>query len=586
MDKDTIIRKIAVIFATDVVGFTEIMEKNENVTLKSLRACRDILDRLFEEHGGRIFNTAGDSVLAEFQSAVSAVICATEFQKLLKQRNLSVPEASQMRFRIGLDMGDVIIEGTNLYGDGVNNAARLEALSQPGGVSLSKTIHDFASQKVELAFSDLGIQKVKNTTLHAYDVIIDGLEERVLEVSTGSVKDAESKPPTIAVLPFKNMSNDEEQEYFADGITEDIISNLSKWKTFPVVSRNSSFSFKGTTENTKKVANSLGADYLVEGSVRKGGNKVRISAQLIFAADDKQIWSKRWDRSLEDIFEVQDEVSLDVVSLISPALKDQEISKMKNKPKKNISAWDEYMQGLNIINNNPNTSEIRDKVMKHCKKAIDLDANFCDAYVLYCGCLTLEIYDPKKTEERNENEKLYLTLSEKAVSLDPENPLALDALGHYYRITNNINKSHEIMKKTFDLNPNHPNAIFNYGFSLAQFKKFDEALKLINKAIEIDPYRKNNSGVILTWIYIGLKDWENALFWINDTYDRMPHSRLDGWKSAVLALNDQIDDSKEFLNKFQKQRPEIKKLADYEKVAVDMIKDILLEGLKKAGLPE
>ena len=180
MANDTIIRKIAVIFATDVVGFSELMQKNENVTLKSLRACRDILDRLFEEHGGRIFNTAGDSVLAEFQSAVSAIICATEFQKLVKQRNLSIPEESQMRFRIGLNMGDVIIEGTNLYGEGVNNAARLEALSQPGGVSLSKTVHDFASQKVELAFSDLGSQKVKNTTLHAYDVIIDGLEKRVL----------------------------------------------------------------------------------------------------------------------------------------------------------------------------------------------------------------------------------------------------------------------------------------------------------------------------------------------------------------------------------------------------------------------
>ena len=196
MSNDTIIRKIAVIFATDVVGFSELMQENENVTLKSLRACRDILDRLFEEHGGRIFNTAGDSVLAEFQSAVSAVICATEFQKLVKQRNLSVPEESQMRFRIGLNMGDVIIEGKNLYGDGVNNAARLEALSQPGGVSLSKTIHDFASQKVELAFSDLGSQKVKNTTLHAYDIIIDGLEERALEISTGPVKAAESKSPT------------------------------------------------------------------------------------------------------------------------------------------------------------------------------------------------------------------------------------------------------------------------------------------------------------------------------------------------------------------------------------------------------
>ena len=585
MNDKKVIRKIAAIFVTDVVNYSTLMEKDENSTIQNLNSCKSILENLFKEHGGKIFNTAGDSILAEFQSAVSSVICASEFQKLIKERNKNIDEDKKMEFRIGLNMGDVIVEGTNLYGEGVNIAARLEALATPGGVCLSKTIYDLVAQKTDLIFNELGHQKVKNTDLNAYSLNIEEYDKGINDEYISSMEDV-IKPPTIAVLPFKNMSNDEEQEYFADGITEDIISNLSQWKTFPVVSRNSSFSFKGTTENTKQVANSLGADYLVEGSVRKGGNKVRISAQLIFAADDKQIWSKRWDRSLEDIFEVQDEVSLDVASLISPALKDQEISKMKNKPKKNISAWDEYMQGLNIINNNPNTSEIRDKVIKHCKKAIDLDANFCDAYVLYCDCLTLEIYDPKKTEERNENEKLYLTLSEKAVSLDPENPLALHALGHYYRITNDINKSHEIMKKTFDLNPNHPNAIFNYGFSLAQFKKFDEALKLINKAIEIDPYRKNNSGVILTWIYIGLKDWENALFWINDTYDRMPHSRLDGWKSAVLALNDQIDDSKEFLKKFQKQRPEIKKLADYEKVAVDMIKDILLEGLKKAGLPE
>ena len=169
MTDDNIVRNIAVIFVTDVVGFSKLMEKNEDATLKSLRACREVLDRLFEEHGGRVFNTAGDSVLAEFQSAVSAVICATEFQKLIKQRNLTVSAESQMQFRIGLNMGDVIVEGTNLYGDGVNVAARLEALSQSGGVSLSKIIHDFVSQKVELTFSDLGNQKAKNTILHAYE---------------------------------------------------------------------------------------------------------------------------------------------------------------------------------------------------------------------------------------------------------------------------------------------------------------------------------------------------------------------------------------------------------------------------------
>ena len=259
MADDQIVRKIAVIFVTDVVGFSKLMEKNEDATLKSLRSCRDIMDTLFLEHGGRVFNTAGDSVLAEFQSAVSAVLCATEFQKLIKQRNASVEEISQMHFRVGINMGDVIVEGTNLYGDGVNVAARLEALSQPDGVSLSKSIHDFVSQKVELNFADLGNQKVKNTVIHAFDVSIEGVENRVLNAA--SVKDTDGgiesgKPPTIAVLPFKNMSNDEEQEYFADGVTEDIIGNLSSWKSFPVISRNSSFSFKGRKFKHLKLVNS------------------------------------------------------------------------------------------------------------------------------------------------------------------------------------------------------------------------------------------------------------------------------------------------------------------------------------------
>ena len=228
MNENKIDRKIAVIFVTDVVGFSKLMEKNEDQTLKSFRSCREILDNLFKEHGGRIFNTAGDSVLAEFQSAVSAVVCASEFQKLISERNSSVSEDSEMHFRIGINMGDVIVEGDNLYGDGVNVAARLEALSQPGGVCLSKSIHDFVNQKTEFLFNDIGEQRVKNTDVHAFDLALNNLEKREAkkEEKLDDVDDG-GKPPAIAVLPFKNLSNDEEQEYFADGITEDIIANLS-----------------------------------------------------------------------------------------------------------------------------------------------------------------------------------------------------------------------------------------------------------------------------------------------------------------------------------------------------------------------
>ncbi|SVC07068.1 uncharacterized protein METZ01_LOCUS259922, partial [marine metagenome] len=241
-------RKLAVILATDVVGYSSKMEENEDQTLKNLKVCRSIIDGLVKEHHGRIFNTAGDSVLVEFESAVEAVVCASEFQNTIKGRNNSVSEEDQMQFRIGINFGDVVIEGDNLYGDGVNVAARLEALAQPGGICLSKNVHEIVNKKTDFQFHDLGEQKVKNTVLHAVDVTLDGTSQRKISESTAEQSSTE-KPPAIAVLPFANMSGDTEQEYFVDGITEDIITNLSLWKTFPVISRNSSFTFKDKSVN-------------------------------------------------------------------------------------------------------------------------------------------------------------------------------------------------------------------------------------------------------------------------------------------------------------------------------------------------
>ena len=237
-------RKIAVIFATDVVGYSTKMEENEDQTLKNLKVCRNIIEGLVDEHHGRIFNTAGDSVLAEFQSAVEAVICASEFQNTIKERNNTVSDEEHMEFRVGINMGDVVIEGENLYGEGVNVAARLEALAQPGGICLSRNVHEIVNKKTDFQFHDLGEQTVKNTVLHAVDVTLDGTSQRKLSKPTTKQQSSTEKPPAIAVLPFTNMSGDPEQEYFADGITEDIITNLSLWKTFPVISRNSSFTYK------------------------------------------------------------------------------------------------------------------------------------------------------------------------------------------------------------------------------------------------------------------------------------------------------------------------------------------------------
>ena len=583
MANDIIVRKIAVIFVTDVVGFSELMQKNENGTLKNLRACRNILDRLFEEHGGRIFNTAGDSVLSEFQSAVSAVICATEFQKLIKQRNLSMSEESQMRFRIGLNMGDVIIEGTNLYGEGVNNAARLEALCQPGGVSLSKTIYDFANQKVELAFSDLGSQKVKNTVLHAYDVIIDGLEERVLETSTGPVKSAESKSPTIAVMPFKNMSNDEEQEYFSDGVTEDIIANLSSWKSFPVISRNSTFSFKGQDVKYSEIAQQLGADYIVEGSIRKGGNKVLITANLVDAKDDQQVWSKRWDRALDDIFEVQDEVSQEVATLILPALKGKEQDRIKTKLPASFSAWDSYLKALAIYNqtwagNDPSEAE-NAAFLELCDDAIAKDPNLCDAYVLKARRIYGNLYSSENQDQRQENEALFNDLAFQAYSLDPNNPEAVSMYSRSFNIKGNYPQRLKYAKQALDLNPSHAGSNNDYGWALCNEKRFEEAEFYIERAMEMNPIGRRTYEGLLPFLYMAMANSNKSLEWCNILYDRGSHSRYNGWRAAIYVHLGDVETAKTYLEKFRQQRSEVKTLEDYKKVAPTICMDYLIEGL-------
>lgn len=595
MAKD-IQRKIAVIFVTDVVGFSKMMEKNEDETLRSFRSCRDILDNLFKEHDGRIFNTAGDSVLAEFQSAVSAVVCAKEFQKLIKERNENVSNDASMKFRIGLNMGDVIVEGENLYGEGVNVAARLEALSQPNGVCLSKSILDFVNKKTEFDFHDLGEQKVKNTFVHAYDLADPDLEIRILEKQIQK-ENEDSKPPTIAVLPFNNMSNDPEQDYFADGITEDIISHLSKWKTFPVISSNSIFSYKNTKETTKKIAGELNAKYLIVGSVRKGGNKVRINTQLIDADKDTQIWSQNWDRSLEDIFEIQDEVSQKVAVIISPALKANEIQRLDVKKKVNLSAWDENLQAQSYYSKSNYTQgldvksklDLGLKAIEHSERAISLDENLAEAHIVLSNSLMDRVFEPSLDSERKENERRLFEHCDKAYTLDPENPDAIMAKGIQCYLKKDLERFLELIQKALDVNPNHPRSLQMYSMSLMRQSKFDEAIDCVKKAIEIDPVGRMEWESWLIFCYISKKDLDNALNSINRTMQDAPHNRLFGFKAAVLALKGEIDESKEWLQKYLTERPEVKTIADYRKVAPEMSESLtnnLVEGMKLAGLPE
>ena len=583
MTEDQIVRKIAVIFVTDVVSFSTLMEKNENSTLISLRGCRQIMNRLFKKYDARIFNTAGDSVLAEFQSAVSAVNCAAEFQQMISKRNLSVSKDLQMQFRVGLNVGDVIAEGINLYGEGVNNAARLETLSQAGGVSLSKAIYDFANKKVEFDFTDLGTQKIKNTVLHAYDLIIDGLEPRILGSSIKSSEIIESKPPTIAVMPFKNMTNDEEQEYFVDGVTEDIIANLSSWKSFPVIARNSTFSFKGQEIKPSELGQRLGADYIVEGSIRKGGNKIRITANLVDSKDDQQLWSKRWDRSLDDIFEVQDEVSQEVATLIFPALKGKEHERIRTKSPSSLSAWDNYLKALAIYNQTwagDDPDEDENKVFfELCDGAIAKDPDLCDAYVLKARRIYGNLFMSVHQHQRKENELLFHNLSFKAFSIDPNNPEAVAMYSRSFNLKKDYPQRLKYARQALDLNPSHDGSNNDYGWALCNEKRFEEAEYYLLRAMEMNPIGRRGYEGLMPFLYMAMADSNKSLEWCNILYDRGSHSRYNGWRAAIYVHLGDFENARIFLKKFREERPEVKTIEDYKKVAPSICMDYLVDGL-------
>ena len=456
-------------------------------------------------------------------------------------------------------------------------------------------------RKLDMSFVSTGEQEMKNITnpVPTYKIEVSSLPkteassetEPIIETSAedqGSTSDQvlADKPPAIVVLPFSNMSGDPEQEYFADGITEDIITNLSLWKTFPVISRNSSFTYKGKSVNLKEVSEEMGVRYIVEGSVRKGGNKVRITAQLIDATEDHHIWSERWDRNLDDIFEVQDEVSSSIAAQVSPAVKGQEQNRVVRKQTKNMNAWDEYLRGLSIFNSKGDYLEVKEQ----CYKSIELDSQLSDAYILICRCLRNEIFEHGlgKQDQRAANEAEFHEKSKKAFELDPKNPEALIILSVSANIKRDLKQRVELMKKALEINPNHATANLEYGLSITSFGEYEKAKEHILKSIELNPTSANElfPNTSLMFCHMGLRDFENALDDINKSLEIDPDfSGALGFKASLLAHLDRVEEAKDFLAQYQEKRPAVKNTSDYEKVAPTIIKEVLIEGLVKAGMP-
>ena len=324
--EDRVDRRLAAILAADIAGYSRLMGADEEGTLRQFKGHRkELVDPKITEHRGRVVNTAGDGMIAEFISVVDAVRCAVDIQCGMAERNANVPAESRIQFRIGINIGDIINDATGIYGDGVNVAARLEALAEPGGICVSANVHDQVRDKLGFRFEDMGEQTVKNIArpIAVHRIKLSENAGPALVESTTSVPKpalAGSHRPSLAVLPFVNMSGDPEQEYFADGISEDIITGVSKLRWFFVIARNSSFVYKGKALDVKRAARELGVRYVLEGSVRKAGNRVRITGQLIDTSTGAHLWAERFDGGLEDIFDLQDQVTSSVVGMIAPKL--------------------------------------------------------------------------------------------------------------------------------------------------------------------------------------------------------------------------------------------------------------------------
>ena len=596
-------RKLAAILAADVVGFSEMMGENEDRTLKNLKACRTLTDESITSNHGRIFGSAGDSIIAEFASPVDAVVAATEFQRNLRQRNEGVSVEDRMMFRIGLNLGDVIVEGDNLYGDGVNVASRLEALAEPGGISLSGKFHDEVCRKLDMSFVSMGEKEMKNirNPVQTYKIEMSEIDniapQQGNEYSSQKFDPRESKnfspnnkPPSIAVLPFKNMSGDTEQEFFVDGITEDIITNLSLWRNFPVISRNSSFTFKDKNVNVKDVAEELGVRYVVEGSVRKGGQKIRITAQLIDAEQDQHLWSEKWDKNLEDIFDVQDEVSSAIAAQVNPTLQDYERERIERTRPNNLNAWETYLKSLHIFyERNPSDHEDNEleEARRLCEQAIKIDNSLSHAYSHLSQICVSELLQ-FTTEDSNKTLNDILKNAKKATELDSKNPIAANSIAAYYFFSGKFEQSKQYSERAIKLNPSYPEAQNRMGQALVHSGKYEESEKYFHKAIELNPLDPNailyKDG--LFFAQMGLGNFLFAYDLIEECISQFSEAGFyKGFKASVMGYLNKGGEAKHALNEYLKLRPNLKKREDYKKIFVcnSSLADIIIEGLVKAG---
>jgi len=489
MTEGRVKRKLSAILSADVKGYSRLMGLDEAATVQTLKAYRKTMFTLIREYSGRVVDSPGDNLLAEFESVIDAVQCAVEIQQDLKAKNVELSKDRRMEFRIGVNLGDVIKEGERIYGDGVNIAARIEGLAEGGGICISGTVYDQVENKLDLGYEDMGEQVVKNIAkpIRVYKVPV---ETNAAVRAQGEVADKHknefelSDKASIAVLPFVNLSGDSEQEYFSDGMTEDLITDLSKISGLFVIARNSVFTYKGKSVKVEDVGQELGVQYVLEGSVRKVKDRVRITAQLVDAATGGHVWAERYDRDLADIFDLQDEVAQKIVDALEIRLTKGEQETLGRTPTHNLEAYDCFLKGGAYFMRT--TKEANAQARSMYQKAIDLDPKYADAYTaLGISCWAEWIFqwtqDPETLTRANE-------LMQKAIALDESSPNAHVTLGFIHSLKGQYEQASEAVQRAIALDPNNADGYLFLGHVLILSGRAEEAIPLIEKAMRLNPH--------------------------------------------------------------------------------------------------
>lgn len=579
-------RRLAAILAADVVGYTSLMGADEAGTLSALSdIIKNLIDPLIATHNGRIVKLMGDGVLAEFSSVVAAVTCAVAWQEKIS----AMAESHDIRFRIGINLGDIVIQDDDIFGDGVNIAARLETLAEPGGICISSKVYAEVKNKLKLNYEDLGERDLKNVgePVHVFQI----MPNQFSRLSGQKTDKAVARPDklSVAVLPFDNMSTDPEQEYLADGISEDLITALSKIRWFFVIARNSTFTYKGKAVDIKQVAKDLGVRYVLEGSVRKAGSRVRVTAQLIDATTGNHVWAERYDRQMEDIFDLQDEMTTMIVGAIEPELSAAERELAVAKPPDNLNAWESYQRGLWHMWKY--TFDDVQKGLGLLKRATELDPGFSLAYAYMTYCY-YQIVIVGQSDDIEGDLEAGMISAQKALSLDEREPVAHFAIGRIYMMQGKHDQSIAALEAALELNPSFAQAFHGLGMTFTLADRLEDAKEACLQSERLSPRDPIlwASTVVHALAHLLSRDYEQAVKWARITMQN-PRS-ASYWPHAVLAAGlahqGHMDEARAEVVIALRELPELS-LSYLAKVLPTKKPDGLdpyLEGLKKAGLPE